>query len=229
MERKDHKSIEVYCAHFPTELPERLYNAYLSCLPKTLRETNQRYRRWQDRHAHLLGKLLLIEGLRRYGLGSEIFGQLLYTQHDKPYLDSDIDFNISHSGHYVLCAVGKDLRLGVDIEEVSPIDLENFEAVMSAEQWHSIRAASNVLQKFYEHWTIKESIIKADGRGVTIPLKDLRWKAGVSMYEGVSWNIQSIPVADGYVAHLTTSLSGLSVKVKAIDFFNERLFTNWHS
>ena len=43
-----------------------------------------------------------------------------YTEHGKPYLSdySDVHFNISHSGEYVVCSVS-DKPVGVDIQKIS--------------------------------------------------------------------------------------------------------------
>ncbi len=48
------------------------------------------------------------------------------NQYNKPYLKShtQFNFNISHSGRYVLCAVDNK-PIGIDVEEVKPIDYKN--------------------------------------------------------------------------------------------------------
>lgn len=223
MDIGDQNIVEVFYTEFSTKLSDRLWLTYLNYLPEDLKDNNRKYKRWQDQHANLLGKLLLILGLQKYDLGKETLHKLQYSNHNRPYIDGKIDFNISHSGHYVLCVVGKGMKIGIDIEEIKFIDFKDYDTVMSREQWEQIRSAEDPLRKFYDYWTIKESIIKADGRGVSIPLKNLRWKDNIAVYEGKSWKIQSIPISNGYVSHLTSNISGLLVNLRKVDFYDEQL------
>ncbi|MCE7994634.1 MAG: 4'-phosphopantetheinyl transferase superfamily protein [Roseivirga sp.] len=217
--------VDVLYAGFPTRLPDRLWADYFNCLPDDLGKKTLKYRRWQDQYASLFGKLLLIKGLQKYSLGKETLKQLQYTSHGRPFIRQNIDFNITHSGRFVLCAIGMNMKIGVDIEEVKPIDFAHVDMTMSKEQWDEINAAEDTLSKFYDYWTIKESIIKADGRGVTIPLKALTWKEGGSTYEDSKWHLQSLSIDDGYAAHMATNLSRLEVGMEKIDFYNDRCRT----
>lgn len=227
MEKAGHHTIEVFYTEFPTKLSDPLWSAYLNCLPGDLRGKNQKYRRWQDQHANLFGKLLLVLALQKYGLGREILEQLRYTSHYRPFISQNIDFNISHSGRYVLCAVGINMKIGVDIEEIKPVGFENFDAVMSGKQWFEIKKADDSMRKFYDYWTIKESVIKADGRGVTIPLETLSWKENVCVYDGNEWNIHSFSIDSEYASHLATNLPTLLIKLKRIDFYDDKHLHRW--
>lgn len=219
--------IDILYTRFPVRLPEKLWLAYMKCLPEDFRKKNQKYRRWEDRHANLLGKLLLVLGLSKYGYGKNLLTELSYTAEDRPYLDGQVDFNISHSGNYVICAISNSGRLGVDIEEVKPIGFDNFEAVMNLRQWQEIKAAEDPIREFYEYWTIKESIIKADGRGVNIPLKELNWQNGIAVCDDKTWNIQSISINEGYASHLATAKPDLPVNLRSIDFYDDQTLSFW--
>src|ERR1044072_4992363 len=139
-------------------------------MPEPLQEKNLKYLRWQDRHAHLFGKMLLGEALQKFGLDSTCLHTLQYNEYDRPYIPGDIDFNISHAGEYVLCAIGRNVRLGIDIEKIHAVDFSDFENVMTDEQWKIIKNNDNPLKTFFSYWAIKESVIKADSRGLSIPL-----------------------------------------------------------
>ena len=80
----------------------------------------RKYRRWQDAHAYLYGKLLLKEAISQLGFDHSLeFMQK--TKYGKPYFkNNDFGFNISHSGEYIVCVISTDEKqnLGIDIEEI---------------------------------------------------------------------------------------------------------------
>ena len=60
--------IDIFYTSFTTPIEEAHYTKLLSLLPKDLQERNEKFVRWQDKHANLFGKLLLIEALKYHGL-----------------------------------------------------------------------------------------------------------------------------------------------------------------
>lgn len=133
---------------FIHELPSIHKEKYITKLPNELKERNSRFVRWQDRHANLFGKLLLIEGLKQYGFEDNVLTNLKYNKYSRPYLNSEIDFNISHSGEYVMCAISKSAKLGIDIEAIQGIDFKDFKKVMSAQQWQDINNSESPSRAF---------------------------------------------------------------------------------
>ena len=103
-----------------------------------------------------------------------IFEQDLYG---KPYLvnDCDFHFNISHSGIWIVCAISKK-PVGIDIELIEPKKAHVVEKI--ADRFFSKEECADISSKevgkrlyfFYEMWTLKESFIKAIGKGLAIPL-----------------------------------------------------------
>ena len=85
----------------------------------------ERYRFEKDKIRCLMAELLVRYALfKQYGLyGSDIsFG---CGENGKPFLiGSEIRFNISHSGEWVVCAVG-DSDMGIDVEEIRAIDFRS--------------------------------------------------------------------------------------------------------
>ena len=82
---------------------------------------------------------------------------------------SSLHFSLSHSGSIALLAVAKGEPVGVDVEEVRPIEPEVAESHFSASE----RSQLNQLQGdawllgFYRCWTRKEAILKAEGVGLS--------------------------------------------------------------
>lgn len=97
------------------------------------------------------------------------------NQYGKPYLKdySNFNFNISHSGDYVLCAVDNK-SIGIDVEEVKHIDYEGIaKGFFTTKEFDYIinQDLKFQLNRFYEIWTLKESYIKCCGQGLSMPLK----------------------------------------------------------
>jgi 4'-phosphopantetheinyl transferase len=95
------------------------------------------------------------------------------NSYGKPYLKNvdDLYFNISHSGEWVVCAIDRE-EIGIDIEQIKPIQLEIAENFFSAEEYNKILSEQECFRtsRFYDLWTLKESFIKYKGKGLSMPL-----------------------------------------------------------
>jgi 4'-phosphopantetheinyl transferase len=89
----------------------------------------------------------------RSGLGPVLFGP-----HAAPGL------SISHSGHWIACAVSADTALGLDIEAIDParntqaLAQQAFDAEQNA--WLAARPEHSRLRDFYMMWSAHEARIK---------------------------------------------------------------------
>jgi 4'-phosphopantetheinyl transferase len=99
--------------------------------------------------------------------------------HGKPYLHpapAMLQFNLSHSGDWALCAVTTAGEVGVDIERVRPCSpayrLKVARRFFSAHEYHAINSAgpTGIDSAFFSGWTRKEAYIKCHGKGLAIPL-----------------------------------------------------------
>lgn len=90
----------------------------------------------------------------------------------KPFIENrnNIHFNLSHSGEIVCCIVDA-FPVGIDVEAVSPIDLDTTNFFHSKERFDlSTLPTNEQIKYFYKLWVLKESYIKAEGKGLSIPL-----------------------------------------------------------
>lgn len=101
-----------------------------------------------------------------------------YTKFGKPYLsNSNISFNLSHSGRYVLYAITENADIGIDVEECK----DNIEFLLIAKEFLSkaeynqflIVSPEEKCLAFYQAWTRKEAILKAMGKGLQFPTNQL--------------------------------------------------------
>lgn len=111
---------------------------------------------------------LLALALAEYGLTAVpcfSFGPL-----GKPFFPDhpQISFNLSHSGPYALCAVGR-AAVGVDIEALRPRSPALPDRVLTREEqsWYQVNGAD--WPAFYTLWTRKESWCKRQGQGIVRP------------------------------------------------------------
>ena len=162
------------------------------------------YRRWQDAQAHLLGRLLLVEGLETLGIDRQAIPPLLYTDHQRPYLDLHIDFSITHSGDYVLCALSERMRVGADIEKIRPIALADMQLSFSEKEWTKIMAAPDPNRQLFDHWTRKEAVAKADGRGMSV-VHEIVLLDGQARIKDVTWHLRKLVIDEGYCTYVATS------------------------
>jgi 4'-phosphopantetheinyl transferase len=119
------------------------------------------YKQVADKARCLVAGLLL----RRF-CGVTDDSMLSSGKNGKPYLNgSDIFFNISHSGDYVVLAVAG-REVGVDIEKIAPYSEAVSARCFTPEEreWVS-RAGDNA---FFRVWTAKESAAKAIGLGLSL-------------------------------------------------------------
>ena len=98
-------------------------------------------------------------------------------EHGKPYFEFvseelSFEFNISHSGDYVAVAVGV-VPVGVDIQIVQNNRMKLAGRFFSVEENEALDglADEEKLQRFFQIWTRKEALLKADGCGITIDLR----------------------------------------------------------
>jgi 4'-phosphopantetheinyl transferase len=101
------------------------------------------------------------------------------TAYGRPYLKDGglahrVCFNISHTSDFVVLAIASERELGIDIESTSirraPIEIA--ERYFAPAEVRSLRALPERLQseRFWELWTLKESYIKARGKGLSLDL-----------------------------------------------------------
>lgn len=195
------------------------FRAYLNQVPAALQRRIERHTRWQDAHAGLFGKLLLQRGLSGTGHGGLTLHDLQYTARGRPFVAGGIDFNISHAGALVLCALSDKCRVGVDIEEIKPVSLAGFRPHCTHREWERIVNAPDPCAQFYHYWTRKEALLKAAGTGIRLPLRQIEVTEDRTFFEGGWWYLHALSIAGTHVAHLATDREITSgIHVEAVTF-----------
>lgn len=101
--------------------------------------------------------------------------EIIYVQNQKPCLkNSNIRFNLSHSGNMVFCAVS-DTDVGCDVEQITDIDMKIAARFFFHEEYKAISACPDSASRndlFFRYWTLKESFMKVTGLGFKLELDD---------------------------------------------------------
>lgn len=160
--------IYLYYSYLSEENHENLLKEELSKFPIDFIKKINKFRRWQDAQLSLLGRILLFRSIK------DVFNielsrkSICHKEYDKPYFKRNpIHFSISHSGEIAICAITTDSEIGIDIEEIVPINIYDFEPQIYFIEWLKIISSEDSEIAFYDYWTKKEAVIKAYGFGHT--------------------------------------------------------------
>lgn len=178
----------VYTADVGT-LPEDT-DRLLAKLPTYRREKIARLRFEKDRRLSLGAGLLLQRALCDAGF-CEADEAPQIGKHGKPFFPAypEFHFNLSHSGTQVLCAVAV-TEVGCDVEKITAYNDRLAKRFFHPQEYAALCALSTADEQaelFYRLWTLKESFLKATGRGLSLPLNDfsvLDSDGGIGLCQG---------------------------------------------
>jgi 4'-phosphopantetheinyl transferase len=197
-------------------IPEHLekINTDYDLLSEEEKEKSEAYVREEDRNRYILAKIYLKTLLAKYLNVQPEELEFKLSDQNKPILDSHpmVNFNISHSGDYILIGFANKWSVGVDIELMNThVDLYNMIInCMSSTEVSVILNSEMPRNMFYKYWTRKEALLKGIGIGLTDRLKDINCSDGLNLvpseFSGfaTSWKIWSFEMEDHYsvsIAH----------------------------
>ncbi|MCG7334326.1 4'-phosphopantetheinyl transferase superfamily protein [Sporosarcina sp. ACRSM] len=136
----------------------------LSSLPNEEQERISNYKHWQDRQRTLLGSVLVRWMLHKFTDMQHLF--MKRNDNGRPYIADNIcwngDFNLSHSGNWIVAALTHHGHIGVDVEKIGPLNEELLTYALSETELEMIHQQSpvNQVKTFFELWTTKEAIYK---------------------------------------------------------------------
>lgn len=211
--------VTIYYANISEENHNDIMDKYLSFFSPEYQEKLSRYRRWQDTQLSLLGRVLLIHGLEHL---NQKFDEsaIRYNPYNKPYFDNqEVHFNISHSGDLVVCAITDLGEIGIDIEKIGSIELSNFKSMMTENEWNSVNDSLDSKGSFYRYWAQKEAVIKAHGKGLSIPLKTFEIRKNKTKIGPDNFYLQNISISDEYSCYIASREKLDSVNI-IMDKFN---------
>lgn len=218
--------VQVWAA--PLDPSAEVIRSHAALLAPDERARAERFRFERDRRRFVVARGVLRTLLGRY-LGTDPRRVAFrYESHGKPALGEGfggqgIHFNVSHSGEMALYAFARGRELGVDVEEVRPMEdgLEIAERFFSPAEVAAFRALPAEIrdEAFFNCWTRKEAYIKAVGEGLSFPLhvfdvslapgEPARLLASRDAKQAERWSLQGLPdPAPGYRAAIVVEGEG---------------------
>jgi 4'-phosphopantetheinyl transferase len=170
--------IHLWCADPDDVRSDHAYAAALAIITAEERRRLERFIFARDRLIYLATRALVRTVLSRYETVAPAAWRFTISSHGRPEVaDHDerpLRFNLSNTTGLVVCAVVREVDVGVDVEHVgrATAPLEVAERFFAPAEVSALRALPPDEQhrRFYDYWTLKESYIKARGLGLTLPL-----------------------------------------------------------
>jgi 4'-phosphopantetheinyl transferase len=217
---------------FVLQLEEADHNPqFLDVLQKFIPEEGRL--RVKDRLSNT-SKLQTVAGelLARYSIADYIGKpdqeiRLIFNENGKPHIDNliNVHFNISHSGQYIVCAVGQ-AELGIDVERIRQVNLRIAERFFSPSEIQDLMhlTEEEKITYFITLWTIKESYLKAIGRGLTQHLNSFTIVKKNDSYlltgneEAALYGIETHHLPDDYLIAICAPIPFSPSEIRQISF-----------
>lgn len=202
-----------------------LSEAHWKFLPENWTEDIRKYRKTGDQVRNWAGKFLLWNFLTENQL-QQLAPSLKGDEMGRPFIEHALDFNITHSGQLVACIFSFHQRVGMDVEKVREINIPDFHKQFSPPEMQWIVMQPDSRRAFFDAWTQKEAVMKADGRGMRIPLHDIRLQGNFATIEGRSekWNLQKMNLFEGYGTHICSPDAFQELLVRQLNFPENPIF-----
>ncbi len=188
---------------------------YWGCLSEDEVTRAQRYRFERDRTRFVQSRGSLRHILSRYTTQVPADITFTYGPYGKPSCPTDtepnLSFNLSHSGNVALCAITRNRRVGIDVEqyrEITHFDSLSRRCLSEAEIPHLQSLPPDQQQHtFLQYWTAKEAYLKAIGCGLTQSLTSVTLQIAppklLSMPEPGDWRVCWLEISQAAAAVVT--------------------------
>lgn len=214
---------DVHVWRIGLEIDETLLARLRAILADDERRRAERFHFEKDRRHFTAGRGALRIVLARYLARRPEEVRFAYSSYGKPRLmdtdnSSNLRFNLTHSHGLALLAVTRGRDIGVDVERLRDMERDGeplAERFFSPREAAVLRSLPPELRReaFFHCWTRKEAYIKANGKGLSLPLDQF----DVSLHpdepaallathhdppEARRWSLRSLHPGEGFVGAL---------------------------
>lgn len=170
------------------------YNRYLQFIQPEERIRIKKFYHFIDSKRALIGRLLLRQAIHLLLNAKWSCIELGRSPDNKPYIkqikNSEIQFknlsvNISHHGDWVALVAHTKKIVGIDVMNTTEdprSDLDSFfdlmKDVFTKNEWkeiNEVKGDDKRLERFYKFWSLKESYVKAIGKGLVLDLQTIEF------------------------------------------------------
>jgi len=188
----------------PTENPEDI-RCLMAILDDVEYEKSQRFMRREDQYsyivAHALKRLVLASELNRH------VSDLMFSSSPfgKPFLlNEPLYFNLSHTTGMIAFVCSRYGEVGVDVEHCMRTTWHQSVARMTLSdmEYKCMEKKPDREKYFLKLWTMKESVAKADGRGVSLNFRQIIADDAGIVVDATRWCVQYYYPSKEHVATL---------------------------
>lgn len=153
---------------------------------------------------------------------------IVRDQYGKPFLtkqnmELNLYFNISHSGEWVVCAFS-DCEIGIDIEKIDTYSPKIAKRFFSHNEYNTFLEKSGRERDrcFFDIWTLKESYVKALGKGLSVPFRSFSFSFNDntitlrSDIEKSHWFFKQYEITSDYCLSLCARANDFPLNLKKI-------------
>jgi len=131
--------------------------------------------------------------------------EIEYPESGKPFWKSEdafFDFNISHSGDFILATSSQSVSVGIDVEKIKELKRLNFKMVMSTEELAQIQKQPML---FFSLWSKKEAVVKAANTVGLARMSEVNLNALSAELDDKIWHLKTVDLDEAYAINLATS------------------------
>ena len=170
----------------------------------------------KDKHRYIASHAFVRNVLSRYTNVDPGAIEFVVNEYGKPSIKGGgVEFNMSHSVDYVLMAVTRAGRIGIDIEHIrlgiaSHVIVRQYFSPAEVEELQSFSSEDDRVNAFFIGWSRKEAYIKAHGLGLALPLEsfDVSFTENPPLLratrpdaeEAKKWTLRTIEIDPAYKA-----------------------------
>jgi len=199
------KKVKIYFSIISEFISDKEINEAISQLPSSVITNLPTYLNPKNKYLSLIAWLMLKKLISDFNMDESTILEIKKNEFGKPS-HPDLYFNYSHSGNIVICAASKNLQLGIDVEKIRDIQPEDYiNCFTEVERDKLLESIDNRL--FFDLWCKKESVAKADGKGMTIPFNEIIINKNQALIfeSDKMWFLQSLNIHAHYCAYVCTS------------------------
>lgn len=184
-------------------------------LPQNMISAILKYKHWSDIQARVLGKLLLKKQLYDFNTCLDLSAVKINSL-NKPYVDDNFNFSISHSGQLVACLAGTEGVLGIDIEFMKPQQNQYPIEFFTNEECVYLANSEQQTNAFYKLFTRKEALAKACGEGILMNFSEYSVLNDNVILNGICYYLSTFVYLNQYMISYATSNTAQLLKTELV-------------
>ena len=195
---------------------EEQFRQLLSIIPESFCRNILAYKSKDDRTLRLMGKLLLIESFKHFGINKQdgVFSYEL-SKEGKPSVDVPFCFSLSYTKGIAVCIASDEGNVGIDIEFIESVtDIDLYKGYFSECEWQCILTDKDRSALFYQFWTKKEAVLKASGKGLMDDMSLIEVLQDEVIVNVVKYNVNRINILPAYICSVATNSVKVSIEVE---------------